>query len=166
MTRWTAGVIVSVALGIAVARCGSASDTKGANPAPAASTAAGAPTGEISPAALSERLKGGAAADAEVRGAFVSWLTTTVCAPGTAGDQQAKWCSGIVGVAFANQTLTARVLLPSNSATSDAALVCQRFSAFAFNNLNAKYGLQNIVLISDTDGKTLAQRRGAAGGCG
>jgi hypothetical protein len=62
-------------------------------------------------------------------------------------------------MAVVGDTVTLRTDLKPTDA-EDLKLMMTVTSAFVFSNPNAKYGLKNIVAVSDTTGATLARRRG------
>jgi hypothetical protein len=99
------------------------------------------------------------AVDQAATAAFQQWLTTTVCAPGTASDPQLPWCSRITTYEVAANTLTVRTTLTK----ADKSLIedmLARLNGFAGNNLFKQYGIKKVAIASDTESAVLAPAPG------
>lgn len=101
----------------------------------------------------------------EILQALSKHLSSTVCIPSTsASDPIPEWCGRVTGTSVLGDTLTMRTTL-APSQRSDLLTMCRALSSFVFNNLYTKYGLKNIVVVSDSNGAILVSRRGLENSC-
>ena len=88
--------------------------------------------------------------------ALADHLSKTVCSPTTdAAYPRPEWCDKLLGFSLVSGVLTVRT---SATTSEEAELISRGISSFAFNNLYKQFGIKNLVIVSDADGKTLFKR--------